>query len=135
MFFTRTRIVDGSGRLIEELIIPVEVVRENGGRAQKVFDRWHALVRSVCLAEVATRMTNLAVEYRQGLQRARARESQLADLIDADRDALVQPGLFDRRPMKDQGARPDSGRRESLDIASSLLLAQRSDIVLLITIG
>ena len=132
IFFTRTRCVDGSGRLVEERLIPVEVSGDIGGHPQEVFVRGRALVRSVCLAEIAKRLGDLAAEYRHGLERARARESQLAALARADREALVQPGLFDRRTLKHDAAAADHGRPESLASASSLLVAQHTETVLLL---
>jgi hypothetical protein len=134
IFFTRTRIVDGSGRLVEELLIPVEVDDDIEGPPQQICDRWHSRVRAVCLEEVAGRIANLAQEYRHGLERARIRESQLADIARAHRDALVQPGLFDRRLLDDRMDDPDHERRESLTTASTLLLAQQSETVLLIVV-
>jgi hypothetical protein len=134
IFFTRTTIVDGSGRLVEELVTPVEVERETGADAQQVFDRRHALVRSVCLAEVARRITGLAWEYRRGLERARARESQLAEPARADRAGLMQPGLFDRRAMQGRISITDGKRQASLNSASSLLVARQSECVLLLVI-
>ena len=134
IFLTRTSIADGSGRLVEELLIPVQVDRDPGDEAQRVFDRWQAAVRSVCLAEVAKRMTALAWDYRHGLERAGARESRLAELAGADRAGLVQPGLFDRRSTNDRGVLPDSQRQESLNAASSLLVAHQLEFVLLLTI-
>ena len=114
IFFTRTSIADGSGRLVEELLIPVEVDREAGDEARQVFERWQSLVRSVCLAEVAKRITGLAWEYRHGLARASARESHLVEMATAERAGLVQPGLFDRRAMNDRTSLPDRQREESL---------------------
>jgi hypothetical protein len=134
IFFTRTTIVDGSGRLVEELLIPVQVERETGGDVQKMFDSWHALVRSVCLVEVAKRVTGLAWEYRHGLERARARESALAAIARADRGGLIQPGLFDRRAIHGRVSIPDDARQESLNSASALLVAQPSEIVLLLVV-
>jgi hypothetical protein len=135
IFFTRTNVVDGSGRLVEEIVIPVEVDRQPGEDAQMVFDRWQPLVRSVCLAEVAKRITGLAWEYRHGLARARARESQLAEMVRADRAGLIQPGLFDRRATGHRASPEDSGRQESLSTASSLLVAQQLEFVLLLSTG
>jgi len=134
IFLTRTSIADGSGRLVEELLIPVEVNRDPGDGAEQVFDRWQALVRSVCLAEVAKRITALAWDYRRGLERARARESRLAELARADRGGLVQPGLFDRRSTNDRSPLLDCQRQESLSAASSLLVAHQLEFVLLLTI-
>ena len=135
IFFTRARIADGSGRLVEELVIPVEVNREPGDHAQKVFDRWQRLVRSVCLAEVAKRTTGLAWEYRHGLAQARAREARLVETARTDRAGLVQPGLFDRRAMNDRPPAPDACRQESLNSASSVLVAQQLQFVLLLSIA
>ena len=134
IFLARTSIADGSGRLVEELLIPVEVDRDPGDAAPQVFDRWHALVRSVCLAEVAKKMTALAWDYRRGLERARARESRLAELARADGAGLVQPGLFDRRSTNDKDFLPDCQRQESLSAASSLLVAHQLEFVLFLTI-
>ena len=131
---TRTRIVDGSGRLVEELIIPVEVGRDIEGRVQKVCDRWHSSVRAVCLEKIAARLADLARQYRDGLERARTRESQLADIVQPDRNALVQPGLFDRRALHDRVEGPDHERHDALTTASSLLLAQQSETVFLIVV-
>jgi hypothetical protein len=133
IFLTRTRIVDGSGRMVDELLIPVEVCADIEGPAQQVCRRWHSRVRTVCLAEVADRIAALAPEYRRGLERARIRESQLADIARAHRRALVQPGLFDRR-ADERAYDPDHERRESLTNASSLLLARQSETILLIVI-
>jgi hypothetical protein len=133
-FFTRTQIADGSGRLVEELVIPVEASREAGGDVQVMFERSQPLIRSVCLAEVAKRITSLAWEYRHGLARARARESQLAEMARAERAWPVQPGLFERRVLHDRIAAADSGRQESLNTASSLLVAQQLGFVLLLVI-
>jgi len=134
IFLTRTSIADGSGRLVEDFLIPVEVDRGPADGAQQVFDRWQALVRSVCLAEVAKRMTALAWEYRRGLECARARESRLAELAGADRAGLVQPGLFDRFSTNDRSPLPDCQRQESLTTASSLLIAHQLEFVLFLTI-
>jgi len=38
IFLTRTSIADGSGRLVEELLIPVEVDLDPGDGAERVFD-------------------------------------------------------------------------------------------------
>ena len=67
-------------------------------------------------------------------ERARARESQIAELTEAERDALIQPGLFDRRVTNDRATAAESQRRPSLDTASSLLVAQSSETVLLLVI-
>jgi hypothetical protein len=143
IFVTRTRIVDGRGRLVEDLVIPVEVRcsvpatrgrrRDVGLHAQRLFDRCYAVVRSVCLAEVARHLTSLASEYGRGLERARTRESRLTELAETERRRLVQPGLFDRA-ASDPAPVEHHGRREALDHAS-LLVAQRSETVLLLLVG
>ncbi len=137
IFFIRTRVVDGSGRLVENLLIPVEVRivsptlrrrRDIRAHAQEVLDAHQAAVRSVALAEVARRITALAADYGHGLERARARESRLAE---TDAHVLVQAGLFDRRHLQNQD-RPV--RFHPMTASSSLLVAQQSEIVLLLVV-
>jgi hypothetical protein len=140
VFITRTRVVDGSGRLVENFILPIEVrgelslSRSSPGhlrlRTQDVFDRYQGAARAACLAAVAARVTSLAADYGRGLARARMRESRLAELAHA-RHALVQPGLFGRQASKDVVPAPGV-TRESRDQASSVLIAQHSEIVLLL---
>jgi hypothetical protein len=137
--------VDGTGRLVEDLILPIEVRSpqstahtarsETRRQAQKLFERWRAPVRSVCLSEVARRTTDLAAEYGRGFQRARARESYLTELANADGDRLVQPGLFNRRATKGRFSLEHHGREEALQSAASLLIAQASETVLLLIVG
>jgi hypothetical protein len=134
IFVTRTRVVDGSGRLVEELIIPVQVGRDIEGRVQDVCDRWHSRVLAVCLETIAARLADLARQYRDGLERARSRESQLAGIVRSDRSALVQPGLFDRRALQDRVEAPDHERQDALTTAFSLLLAQPPETILLIVV-
>jgi hypothetical protein len=136
IFFTRTRIADGTGRLVEDLVVPIEVRGcDVALQTQTLFERFHPLIRSACLHEVARRITDLASEYGRGLERACTRESQLARLAGTDRTALIQPGLFDGRAMKDRAPFEHDGRKEALDLASSLLVAQPSETVLLLVIG
>jgi len=59
IFFTRTRIVDGAGRMVEELVLPVEVEGDMDGDAQQVCERWNGRVRASCLKEVAGRIAEL----------------------------------------------------------------------------
>jgi hypothetical protein len=128
-----TRIVDGSGRLVEDLIIPIEVrFRQPGPQPRTLFEHCHALIRSACLTEVARRITALASEYGRGLERARSREAHLAQLAEADKAALIQPGLFDGRAVKERVAVQHDFRKAALDNASSLLVAQQSEAVLLL---
>lgn len=144
IFFTRTRIVDGSGRLVEDLVVPIEVRCPSEAtrirrcrlpqQLQTLFDGWLGQVRTACLTEVASRITNLASAYGQGLQRARTREAQLLKLANNRRSALVQQGLFDRRGKRQQAA-TSHGRTEAFDAASSLLVAQQSEVVLLLVIS
>lgn len=144
IFFTRTRIVDGSGRLVEDLMVPVEVRRDIGPQAQRAFDAYYSAVRSVALAEVARRITALATEYGRGLARVRARESRLEEFAENRAHELVQAGLFDRRALQDRDrsvhvhatvSNQHRERREALDASSSLLVAQQSEIVLFLIIA
>ena len=80
-------------------------------------------------------MTDLAVEYGRGFERARARESYLMELANADGDTLVQPGLFDRRATNGRFSLEHHGREEALQSATSLLIAQASETVLLLIVG
>jgi hypothetical protein len=134
IFFVRTSIVDGSGRLVEELITAVEVRRETGSDVKTLFKHWRMLARSVCLVEVARRIALLSEEYKTALERARRRELQLAETAAAGRATLVQPGLFGRRANADRTPVEADGREDSLKAASSLLLARRSSIVLVLAI-
>jgi hypothetical protein len=153
VFFTRTRLVDGTGRLVEDLMVPVEVRatphaalrkrRDIGLHARKVFAAYHAAVRTVALAEVARRISVLATDYGRGLERARERESRLAELAANHAPERVQAGLFDRRALQDRDrsvhfhaamSNQHRQRRQALDASCSLIIAQQSEIVLLLII-
>ena len=134
IFFVRTSIVDGTGRLVEELITAVEVDRETRSDVKTLFKRWRMLARSVCLVEVARRIAVLTEEYKPALKRARVRELQLAETAAAGRAAMAQPGLFGRRANPDRTPAQNDGREDSLNAAGSLLLARRSSIVLVLAI-
>jgi hypothetical protein len=144
LVFMRTRVVDGSGRLIEDFLIPLQIrcspsaLRRMRGVhrwAQKLLDACLPSARSTALAEVAVRIDHLAAEYGRGLSRARAREAELGTLIEADRQALIQPGLFDRRGLGTGPSVQTDGRRQTLDNAASLLVAQQSEATLLLIVG
>jgi hypothetical protein len=145
IFLTRTRIVDGAGRLVEDVFVPIEVRgatvarhqrrREMARAAQALFDDSRALVRAACLEEVARRLSDLGSIYNRGLARARARESQVAALADAERRAMVQPGLFDDRATAHREPVDGLWRQETLDRAASPLVAQQSQAVLMLLVG
>ena len=104
-------------------------------RAQKLLDACMPTVRSTCLTEVAARIDHLAFQHGRGLARARAREAQLAKVIDEDKQALIQPGLFDRRATRTNAPVQADARRQLLDDAASLLVAQQSEAALLLIIS
>jgi hypothetical protein len=146
IFFTRTRIVDGRGRVVEDLIVAVQV-RTAGLqalRAQKMLDSHHAAVRSAALAEVARRLRTLAAACQRGLQRARAREVSITALIENDVLESVQAGLFDHRAVQNHDrsvhrrttmSNEHRVRTEALDASLSLLVAQPSDTALLLIVA
>jgi hypothetical protein len=132
IFFARTRIVDGSGRLVEDLMVAVRVCSDIEGPAQQVLDRCHARVRAVCLREVAARIGDLARLYRDGFTRVRMRETWIAEDVHVRRNVLVQPGLFEQRALHNRVPAVEPHRQQSLIAASSLLLAQPPEILLLL---
>jgi hypothetical protein len=143
IFFVRTRIVDGRGRLVEDLMVPLEF-RSAGLRAQALLDACHAAVRSAALAEVARRIRALAKEYGRGLQRARDRERRLMAVVENRVSERVQAGLFDHRAEQDHDrserlrttvSNEHRDRQEALDASMSLLIAQHSETVLLLIIA
>jgi hypothetical protein len=78
------------------------------------------------------------------LERARVREARLSEIAANSADELVQGGLFDRRALQDRDrslrlhaamAGQHRERSECLGAAASLLVAQQSEIVLLLLIG
>jgi hypothetical protein len=128
IFLTRTRVVDGRGRLIEDVIVPVRVT--NPLRSNS-----NSLVRSVALAEVAKRLSWIASEHRQSLQRAHQREAHIATIAALHHAAPLQPGLFESRTRKPATLIFDDDRKQALESAALLLVAQQSEIVLLLIVG
>jgi len=154
IFFVRVKVIDASGRVLEELLVPAQVkfhqmnhgkrrrdVRSDG---QQVFDRHQADVVATVGEHVSTRLTNISNQYWCGLGRLTRREEHLAGLLGREMPALVQPSLFDRRALRDrESARSDetaaseeSDRRKRTLQSATLGLAMRgADIVLLLLVN
>jgi hypothetical protein len=154
IFFARVKIVDASGRVLEDLLVPVRVkfralirgkrrrdVRRDG---QDIHDRHQPAVVAAVREHVSTRLTNISNQYGSGLARSMRREEHLARLLAGEIPALVQPGLFDRRAVKErESARSDEttashesdARRRALQSALHGITMREPDIVLLLLVN
>jgi superfamily II DNA or RNA helicase len=115
IWFYRARIVNGCGRLVEELLLPVQLPlarsevadacalgrrrRDIRAMADKTDERFREAVTSVVRQHVEERAGQIAAASREWVARALARERQLALAVGAD-SALFQAGLFDARSLK-----------------------------------
>jgi hypothetical protein len=105
IFFFRVRTVDGIGRLLEDVLVPVRmsgaIPAERLGRR---WDRRMALavathgkrLAEAALAAVADRARAIQRDHRHWLSAAEARDRRIAAMLDRTYRPL-QPGLFDRR--------------------------------------
>jgi hypothetical protein len=153
IFFVRACVTDAAGRLLEDILVPVRLPVRHAIRARKhmdlraygqaLFDRFEPAVRAAVLEEIAERTIRIGSEYGTGIQRALARERQLAEARLASADRLVQAGLFDRRSLNQHeadrqlraasSAERDS-RIEALRSGSLGLSVQRPEPVLLLIV-
>jgi transposase len=154
IFFARAKVVDASGRVLEELLVPAQVkfrplnhgkrrrdVRSDG---RQVLDRHQPAVVAAVREHVSTRLTSISDQYGRGLARSTRREEHLGKLLAREIPALVQPSLFDRRALKDrESARSDDttaskesdARKLALQSAVSGITMREPDIVLLLLVG
>jgi hypothetical protein len=153
IFFVRVKVIDASGRVLEELLVPAQVkfhqmnhgkrrrdVRSDG---QRVFDRHQADVVATVGEHVSTRLTNISDQYSSGLGRLTRREEHLTRLLAREIPAMVQASLFDRRAVKEhESARSEETaasqesdvRKRALQSAVPGITMRRPDIVLLLLV-
>jgi superfamily II DNA/RNA helicase len=115
LWFFHARIVNGSGRLVEELLLPVQLPastadlsgvcssppkpRDVTALVDQLFIRFRGAVTSAAQMHVERRALEIAGESRAWVGRAIARERRLSELLATD-DALFQAGLFETRSLK-----------------------------------
>jgi hypothetical protein len=154
IFFGRVNVVDASGRVLEDLLVPVQVefrASIHGKRrgdlkreAQEIHDRCQPAVIGALREHISTRLTNISDQSGHGLARALRREGHLARLLADEMPALVQAGLFDRRAVNEHesarshetaASNESDARRRALQPAMLGITVRGPDIVLLLLVN
>jgi len=151
---TRARILDQPGRLLEELVVPIELklplVKPGRTRravkalAQRILDLHQPAVIAVAREQISNRLAQISAEYGRDVQRSIRREERLAAVLAIEAPPLVQAGLFDRRALKarasdrsrDSLAWDESdARRRALRSAVAAVTAQEPEIALVLLVS
>lgn len=151
---TRARILDQPGRLLEELVVPIELklplvnpgttLRAVKALAQRLLDLHQRAVIAVAREQISKRLADISAQYGRGVQRSLRREERLAAILATEAPPLVQAGLFDRRALKarasdrsrDSLAWDESdARRRTLRSAVAGVTAQEPEIVLVLLVS
>lgn len=151
IFFVRARSVAATGRLLETVLVPVQVSSDFlnrrsrrsvvRSRAQRLIERCEAAVIAAAREHMAARMAETSRQYGRGLERAATRERRIGEILARGEHQFVQAGLFDRRSLKDRdaaltresAATGDSDtRRRSLESEVSGIASQDLRLVLLL---
>jgi hypothetical protein len=154
IFFGRVNIVDASGRVLEDLLVPVQVEfrasihgqrrRDLKHHAQQIHDRYQPAVVGAVREHVSTRLTNISDQCRCGLARSMRREEHLVRLLAGEIPALVQAGLFDRRAVNEHesarsheaaASNESDARRRALQSAMLGITMREPEIVLLLLVN
>jgi hypothetical protein len=159
IFFGRVNIVDASGRVLEDLLVPVQVEfrasihgqRRHGQRrrdlrrdAQEIHDRYRPAVVGAVRDHVSTRLTHISEQWSCGFALSMRREEHLAKLLAGEIQTLVQAGLFDRRAVNEResarsqetaASNESDARRLALQSAMLGITMRGPDIVLLVLVN
>jgi superfamily II DNA or RNA helicase len=137
IWFVRARIVNGAGRLVEDMLVPVLAdpaggavspkfagfprTTAEGGQcrrrrdvrayAEQLVEQLAPAVISVVSKHVEARAKQIAVVSAQWIDRALIRERALSNISEADTAFLIQAGLFDARTLKQHAAAEHRRRR------------------------
>jgi hypothetical protein len=155
-WFFHARIVNGSGRLIEEVLLPIQLPmstadlsgvcasqpkrRDVSALAEQLIDRFRAAVTSAARSHIERRVAEIAGESRAWVTRALARERRLSRLVATD-DALFQAGLFetrlakhreDIRAQRQRLVDETTTRAGHLELDAVMSVAQAPELVLLL---
>jgi hypothetical protein len=155
-WFFHARIVNGSGRLIEEVLVPIQLPlstadlsglrasppkrRDVTALADQLIDRFRAAVTSAARSHVERRVAEIAGESRAWVTRALARERRLSQLVATD-DGLFQAGLFetrlskhreDIRAQRQRLVDETATRAGHLELDAVMSMAQAPELVLLL---
>ncbi|MSO29982.1 MAG: hypothetical protein EXQ48_03430 [Acidobacteria bacterium] len=115
--FLRAPIVNGAGKLVEELLVPVAISsKRTAGRrrrdvrayAERLVEQIGPAVTALAKRRAEHRAAAIAAETRAWVARPLLREQHLSSLIRLAESSLVQAGLFDARSLKH---REETGRR------------------------
>jgi superfamily II DNA or RNA helicase len=155
LWFFRARIVNGCGRLVEDLLVPVRSplssadvagacssnVRRRNVRTvvDRLLEQLQETVASVVRLHVQRRASAVAVESREWVARAITRERQLSQILQTG-NPLVQAGLFDSRLLRQREDGRAQHQRLVLETTSrtaqvelnSVTTAQEPELVLLL---
>ena len=116
----RARLIDGRGRLLEEMLLPVHAVLRLPWPAAQAIERHTEALGGVARALLPAlgerartaadaRLADLGPDVSQACRKARGREAAIARVASrqfgADSTRLVQAGLFDQRGLRQAAAR------------------------------
>ncbi|MCM3879778.1 MAG: DEAD/DEAH box helicase [Vicinamibacterales bacterium] len=123
LWFYRTRIVNGCGRLVEDVLVPVRSplsaadvagccwadVRRRSIRAiaERLLEQYQGAASAAARLHLERRASVIAGESREWIVRARTREQQLSQTLQTT-SPLFQAGLFDGRTLRQR----EEGRAE-----------------------
>ncbi len=104
IFFVRASIADATGRLLERQLVPVRfALRSSTIDTRRLGTVLKATAVSAARAHLAERLEALLPVHLRRLRRAHDREQQIHRLL-GSAPVLVQPGLFDRRAIRELDA-------------------------------
>ena len=126
IWFVRATIVDRSGRLIENLLIPV--------RAERTDRDACADVLAAASHHASARATEIALTYRDTFRHKTTREGLIHDRMKSEASGLVQLGLFDRRAAR-ASVLSDAAERDNEPSTASLSVPLVEIVLLLYADG
>lgn len=154
IWFVRGRIVNGAGRFVEDMLVPVLLRhsdpaeagphrrrRDVRAYAEQLIETLAPAVISVVNTHVDARVKRIAADSAEWIDRALIRERALSKISAADTAFLIQAGLFDARALKEHEAvqqrRRTAGdesdaRVETLKAAAIVSAAEAPQIALLL---
>lgn len=118
IWFVRARIVNGAGRLTDEMLFPVWMPllagphttcrRDVRACAEHIVERYGTTVMDFIRQRATERSRDLQSQTAEWVVRTLRRECELSKIAATDAAALIQAGLFDSRALKEH---EDAGRQ------------------------
>jgi superfamily II DNA or RNA helicase len=151
VWFVQLRTATGTGRIVDEQIIPLGVAETGAWRRRNCRSIAGRAISDATPAIMAfasrfadARARSLEPLIREWAARALRREKFLRDLAASGQNGLVQPGLFDSRALRlrelaelERSGLADASlaRARQIEAASAFVVAQRPRLLLLLMVG